>query len=681
VKLRTKIILPAVLLVLIGMGINIGITWVKSTSALSGMALENAKSSVSSLVSMTEMWVSAIKNEVVTLSHFEGVRTMAVEAAGGSPSPEKVTILFQDVIRRHQGLDNVAILDASGKVVAAAEQDLVGKNLGDRGYFQSTMKGEVTISKPVISVNKGQPVFTVCAPVRSAGKVVGVILAGVSLTIFSEQFIDPLNTESGQSYLLDPDGLVLAHPDKKLQAKFNVLKETDFGKKMFERDAGVLDVLSMGKEKLIIFEKVKSLGWVAGRNVVKEVVFAEATSLGRSILIFSAGFVVVLLAGLWIIVARIVLKPVRSLEEAAGRIAGGDLGLDLKTDRADEIGGLQKSLAHMVGRLKEIIREVEVKEADAAREAETAKKATAEAEAAKLQAERAKAQGMLQAASGLEGVVEVATSASEELSAQIEQSSRGAEEQSRRVGETATAMEEMNATVLEVARNASQASLTSDSARNKAQDGASIVGQVVNGIGAVQKQALALKEDMEVLGKQAEGIGQVMNVISDIADQTNLLALNAAIEAARAGDAGRGFAVVADEVRKLAEKTMNATKEVGEAIRGIQEGTRKNMDNVDRTARTIEETTHLARKSGDTLTEIVSMVDQASDQVRSIATASEEQSSASEEINRSIEQVATISTQTAQSMNQAAQAVSELARQTQVLQGLISTMKSEAGEV
>ena len=122
------------------------------------------------------------------------------------------------------------------------------------------------------------------------------------------------------------------------------------------------------------------------------------------------------------------------------------------------------------------------------------------------------------------------------------------------MAETATAMEEMNATVLEVAKNASQAAGTSDGARQKAQEGSGIVGRVVTDIAQVQKQSQALKQDMEGLGKQAEGIGHIMNVISDIADQTNLLALNAAIEAARAGDAGRGFAVVADEVRKLAKR-------------------------------------------------------------------------------------------------------------------------------
>ncbi|KAF0233554.1 MAG: putative methyl-accepting chemotaxis sensory [Desulfovibrionaceae bacterium] len=236
-------------------------------------------------------------------------------------------------------------------------------------------------------------------------------------------------------------------------------------------------------------------------------------------------------------------------------------------------------------------------------------------------------------------------------------------------------MEEMNATVLEVARNASQAAQSSETAKSKAQEGSRVVGDVVKGIHDVETQALELKREMGTLGTQAEGIGQIMNVISDIADQTNLLALNAAIEAARAGEAGRGFAVVADEVRKLAEKTMTATKEVGDAISGIQQGTRTNIGNVERAVRTIEDATALATKSGEALAQIVTMVDSAADQVRSIAAASEQQSAASEEINRSIEEVSTISSETSQAMNQAAQAVSQLAQQAVVLQGLIEGMQ------
>ncbi len=294
---------------------------------------------------------------------------------------------------------------------------------------------------------------------------------------------------------------------------------------------------------------------------------------------------------------------------------------------------------------------------------------------AKTESERAKAQGMHEAACALEEVVEVVSTASDELSSQIEQSSQGSEEQSQRTAETATAMEEMNATVLEVSKNASQAAETADKAKHKAQHGASIVTQVIKGIAEVQLQALTMKDDMTALGKQAQGIGQIMDVISDIADQTNLLALNAAIEAARAGEAGRGFAVVADEVRKLAEKTMTATKEVGEAIHGIQNGTEKNIANVDNAVKGITEATTLANTSGEALGEIVTLVDLTADQVRSIATASEQQASASDEINRNIEGVNRISTETTRVMRLSALAVGKLGHKAHVLGTLISDLK------
>ncbi|MEF3696566.1 methyl-accepting chemotaxis protein, partial [Desulfolutivibrio sp.] len=365
------------------------------------------------------------------------------------------------------------------------------------------------------------------------------------------------------------------------------------------------------------------------------------------------------------------------LYDIAGKIAAGDLNVAFRPQKAE--GGVYAVLKKMVDTLKAKIAEADGKADVAAQKEKEALAAMQEAEEAKAMAESAKRDGMLQAASRLEGVVATVSSASEELSAQIEQSSRGSENQAQRVGETATAMEEMNATVLEVAKNASQAAETSDAAKRKAQEGSGVVDQVIREIANVHEQSLALKSDMDTLGKQAEGIGQIMNVISDIADQTNLLALNAAIEAARAGEAGRGFAVVADEVRKLAEKTMTATKEVGDAISGIQQGTKRNIENVERSAKSVEEATTLAKKSGESLTAIVNLVDAASDQVRSIATASEQQSSASEEINRSIEEISTISAETSQAMGQAAQAVSELAKQSQELQSLIEDMQSDNG--
>ncbi len=248
----------------------------------------------------------------------------------------------------------------------------------------------------------------------------------------------------------------------------------------------------------------------------------------------------------------------------------------------------------------------------------------------------------------------------EAMSSQVNEASEGAEMQSKRTDETATAMDQMNSTVLDVAKNAAAAAENANAARTKAMEGADVVGRAVTSIGQVQRQVTALKERMDKLGSQAEGIGRIIGVINDIADQTNLLALNAAIEAARAGEAGRGFAVVADEVRKLAEKTMTATKEVEDSIKSIQTGTREAITATESAAGEIATSTDMANQSGERLKEILSIVESTNQQVQSIAAAAEEQSAGSEQITRSLEDVRRISAETAQGMSAAATSVQEL---------------------
>lgn len=236
-------------------------------------------------------------------------------------------------------------------------------------------------------------------------------------------------------------------------------------------------------------------------------------------------------------------------------------------------------------------------------------------------------------------LLDAANTASDQLVKVLEKTDAATVDTASRMNATMAAMAEMNRTVGEVSNNALNASENADNMRATAVDGREIVDRLVHSISEVQKHSLELRKDMEKLGDEAQGINQILTVISDIADQTNLLALNAAIEAARAGEAGRGFAVVADEVRKLAEKTMSATSEVARAIENIQEGTKRNMGHVDKAVTSIEEVTGLASSSGEKLKDIVEISGKSADMVRAIATSSGEQSACSNNINDTVAKV------------------------------------------
>ena len=383
------------------------------------------------------------------------------------------------------------------------------------------------------------------------------------------------------------------------------------------------------------------------------------------------------IAAISLAIAMGIIKPLRECIGFAKNISNGSLDAEMTLQRTDDFGTLATSLNTMLTELKRKISFAEEKSQLAEHEVAKATRAAQEAHEARQKVEENRNR-LIETVHRLENVAGVVASATEQLSTRVDQASHGADEQSGRVRETATAMEQMNATVLEVAKNSQQAASASSHTRGQAQEGASIVNNAVKGIEGVRAQSLAIREDMAVLGKQADGIGQVMGIIADIADQTNLLALNAAIEAARAGDAGRGFAVVADEVRKLAEKTMTATQDVGRAVCEIQEGTRKNISSVETVVAAIESAASLSINSGESLKRILEFVDQVNDQVQSIATASEEQSATSEEINRSVEQIATISAETAQAMEHAAKALTDLMQQTTELHGLIQDMKAQS---
>ena len=427
--------------------------------------------------------------------------------------------------------------------------------------------------------------------------------------------------------------------------------------------SGVQDILKgMG-------EKVKT--GIAGdrKGLIDDVEFTK-------LLVYVSTVVSVALAViLSMLISRAISKPLKSLAECSSVIAGGDLSMKCMLPQNDEIGQLSKSMSAMVEGLKDKIAEADGKAAEADRHSQNTRDALAQAESQERQIKDMLAM--------IQSIAEESMALSDNLSghagrlaAQVGQVKRGTEVQKNRLSEAASAMEQMNSTVLEVARNASDAADSAGKAQSKAREGAGIVIESVRAIERVSNVTANLRSNMNELGSQAQSIGQVMNVISDIADQTNLLALNAAIEAARAGDAGRGFAVVADEVRKLAEKTMGATKEVGGKIKDIQDSVTISVRDMEDAAKAVDLSNELAGASGKSLEEIVGLTNINTQNVQSIAAAAEEQASASEHINGSLTEVNGVAHETESGMTETVEIVSSLAEMAEHLKALISQMQN-----
>ncbi|MBV7495749.1 methyl-accepting chemotaxis protein [Pseudomonas sp. PDM24] len=449
--------------------------------------------------------------------------------------------------------------------------------------------------------------------VEQAGKVVGVAGLGLSMKELSELIQNFNFGERGKVYLVRADGLIQIHPETQFSGKRTLVEQigasaaqavmgqlstsTAFATSSFVRD---------GEDFLALSLPLRDLGWTLVAEVPQSQIYAEA----RRAMWMSSGIglaVALVCLMLVVLLARGLVRPIRQVTAALVAIGsgGGDLTHRLDSSRADELGDLARGFNRFLESQRDIIGEV--------------------------------------------------LAASERLRTAVGQVARVVDNTAERSGRqqemtdmVATAVHEMGLTVQEIAQNAGNAAVASQTARDEALQARVVVGGSIRHIESMSDEIGIAAGAVCELAHQVASIDQVLAVIRGISEQTNLLALNAAIEAARAGDMGRGFAVVADEVRTLARRTQSSTDEIQQMIGSLKQGAENAVSSMHAGQAATGTGVESSQRTGASLTAITGQVERISDMNRQVATATEEQSAVTEEINRNVQGISDLARATAE---------------------------------
>ncbi|MCM5511068.1 methyl-accepting chemotaxis protein [Vibrio sp. SCSIO 43169] len=497
-------------------------------------------------------------------------------------------------IVKHNEVINAYVALSDGSTYSTSTNGLVANfnaKEKQREWFVRVFSGEPRVVTAPYQSAEGDAVMAVAVPVSRKGNIVAVLVTNIKVNTLTS-FVSTLAPDN-QVWVARKDGYLMA-------AKFPGL----LGKNLYEvrpSYAEFRDQVSSahfyqvdGVDYFVASQKLANSGWtVWGWEHWADIVDASKSNLFTT-LAMSFVLIISALLVLYYCLKRFVYEPLggepEDITKLMNQVASGQLTVEAPTGSEK---GIYASAIVMASKLKRML--LEVKEVS-------------------------------QQVGGISG--EVDTTASNV--------SLNANEQMRNLEQTATAMNEMVSTVDEVARSAGNASNAAQQAYKNANEGVDLVLDVDRGIDTLTRGIVLAQEAILAVNNESQSVGQIVDVIDDIAEQTNLLALNAAIEAARAGEQGRGFAVVADEVRNLASRTQTSTAKIQQLIGKLQEEAARSVEVMQKNEKESKDILAFSKQATSALETIQASVSEIQDMNTQIVTAAEEQSIVASQINESV---------------------------------------------
>ncbi|MDD2421918.1 MAG: methyl-accepting chemotaxis protein [Heliobacteriaceae bacterium] len=412
-------------------------------------------------------------------------------------------------------------------------------------YKKATAEQGTIFSDPYLDAVTGKFAVSVAVPLPTpAGEARGVVAADILLETLTEKVKNINLSGKGYGFLLDTNGVAVAHPDEGLVSTDLSQNEVtkDLAVQLAAKDKGILEYEWAGTQ-LVVFRQLPSTGWVLGIVVPKDVAYQDLAALQTLRLKFiSVNLAALAVAALLtLVLAGRVTRPIQELAVSAEQIATGDLTVKVSVAGKDEVADVALAFNKMVENLRSLVIKIH--------------------NSSDLVGAASREMGLSTAEAG---------KTADQIAGTVGELARGAEEQAGLVQKSAQMVDGMTRATAEITSGITAFSTMAAEVQTAVQKGSDAVTEQIMIMEHNKKENRAVSGCIEALADKSSRIGQIVEVIRGIAGQTNLLALNAAIEAARAGEQGRGFAVVADEVKKLAEQAEQSSQEIAVLIRETQ---------------------------------------------------------------------------------------------------------------